>query len=159
MNPKNRVFTPIDFFVQTYAMDHPRDYKYNPGAELEFDTHMMSQEDIEELIEAVDKCGLRVQFNGQVFLYEPDEDEEPEEEPETPEDEEPPKFQTQDMTPAELRAEADRVEQAMKDLDKAREPVEEEPEGEEEAVEIEEELIPEVIRNLPQISEEEATEI
>ena len=153
MKPKNRVFTPIDLFVQTYAMDHPRKYTYKPGADLEFDTHMMSQEDIEDLIEAVDKCGLRVQFNGQVFLYEPDEDEEPEEEHRapTPEevdamDREAEKLAELDEaleprpTPEELRAEADRIEEEMKKLNE--EPVRtyeeiEASQDEEEAVEIE----------------------
>ena len=79
MNPKKRVSTPIDFFMQTYAMDHRRDYEYHPGVEVGFKTSMMAQEDIEELLDVVNRQGLRVQFNGELYIYEPtDDDEEPE---------------------------------------------------------------------------------
>lgn len=173
MKTKNRTFTPVDIFVQTYIMDHPKDIEYHPGDHVSFKAPMLLADEIEELIKAVDDLGLEVHFEGSLVVWETqDEAEEPLEE--EPEAEAPVVAEVHDMTPEELRAEADRIEEKMRELGPVvEEPLEEhsrtyaEVEADEEAVEIEveseepveEDLIPEVIRNLPQDREEEATEI
>ena len=166
LKPKTRVFTPIDFFVQTYAMDHRRKYTYKPGDYLEFKTSMMSQEDIEELIEAVKGQGLRVQFNGQLYIYEPDEDDEepeaiePDEEHRapTPEELETMAIETLKITREELQAEADRIEEKMRELGPVvEEPLEEHARTYEEVEAIEEEAVE--IEVEPEEKEEDVVEI
>jgi hypothetical protein len=88
MRNKARTFTPIDLFVQTYIMDHPRDIEYNPGDTVSFKSSMMVSPEIEELLAAVDDLGLEIHFEGAFVVWETvdedetETDEEPIEEPE-----------------------------------------------------------------------------
>lgn len=106
MKTRKRVLTPIDFFVQTYAIDHPRDYEYHPGDSVSFEASMMIEEEIIELIKAVNDDGdLSVHFEGRLVVWETPE----------PDDEEPEKI----AEPEKISEEAEDIPEAIDDAEES----------------------------------------
>jgi hypothetical protein len=137
MSAKTRTFTPVDLFVQTYIMDHPRDIEYHPGDSVSFKAPMLLADEIEELLKAVDDLGLSIHFEGHLVVWETPEsdvDEEPEEDEETEEPGEATIFGIP-ISEAKIQIEEALKREELKPLFEREEPVSEESD-EEEAVEI-----------------------